>query len=255
MKKSERFKLSSTPIAEAVFCIDISGVSQCKKNELAALMGRMSPDYIPDGDSLTNSFTFDMAHPERGASPTTVYSGSRFKRGQSEILGLMNLDGQTVRLAYSRLPPYDGWDRFANEGKRLLDGYIRAAASDSGPVIKRVGIRFINKIALPPGGCEMKEVFCSAPNNPDEIRSIRAENFLYRDTAYYNDYDLYGTVVKTLVKGSDGRPVAVFDADVFCMPAVAYQNFGFEKLLAAAHALKNDLFFGSLTASILEKYR
>ena len=139
--------LNPAPVIEAVFCVDFAGLPQLTSKSAVFLMQAVDAKYEKKGDLVSRSLMFDMTSPVREIKPDTTWNGGRFQDGNSDVAVLSNLTPQIVRFCYSRLKPYSSWVEFVATGQRLVNGFVAAQKAD--PVVKRVGIRYINHFAVP----------------------------------------------------------------------------------------------------------
>src|SRR3954468_20403942 len=72
------------------------------------------------------------------------WKGVRFRSSDERQLAQFNRDG----LVFSRLPPYENWEKFNAEAMRLWPVFIEIARATQ---LQRLGLRFINRIQLPAG--------------------------------------------------------------------------------------------------------
>lgn len=237
--------LNPAPVIEAVFCVDFAGLPQLTSKSAVFLMQAVDAKYEKKGDLVSRSLMFDMTSPVREIKPDTTWNGGRFQDGNSDVAVLSNLTPQIVRFCYSRLKPYSSWVEFVATGQRLVNGFVAAQKAD--PVVKRVGIRYINHFAVPAGKCRLSDILVSAPADPIDVSNIEARDFFYRDTAYYGEYGLSATSIKCMQRTPEGDPVVVVDFDVFDMPDVEVSKMDWHSMLERAHGLKNELFFGAVT--------
>lgn len=246
-------KLDPAPVVEAVFCVDLAGLPPLKPDRIPDLMKMIDDGYAKESDILVKSLTFDMQKNGEAIAHGQQTTGMRFKKEKQHIVGLSNFDQQTVRFGYSRLRPYDSWESFVLEGKGVFERFV-GSCGKLDPVVKRFGIRFVNVLPVGADECKMAELLYSVPPDPKDVSNINIEDFLYRDTAYYKDYDLMATVVRASNKDASGNLAAVFDSDIFTKPNVDVSKFDVNELLGRAHELKNALFFGGVSETWYKKF-
>ena len=243
MKKYPALKLA--PVVEAVFCVDFAGLPQLTQKGATLLMQATDEKYVKKGDLVSRSLLFDMVSPGHEVKPETTWNGVRFQNGDSDIVVLSNLEPQVVRFCYSRLKPYDSWNAFVSTGQRLLDGFVAVQKTD--PIVKRIGIRYVNQIKVPLGKCKLSDILLCAPMDPVDVPDIESREFFYRETSYYGQYGLNATSIKSTQKTQDGNPIVVVDFDVFDTPNTEMSRMDWPSILERAHGLKNALFFGTVT--------
>lgn len=246
-------KLDPAPIAEAIFCVDMAGTPPLIPARLPDLMSAMDNAYVKESDILVKTMTFNLQKDGETVTPLQQTSGVRFKKEKVHVIGLSNLDQQVVRFGYSRLKPYASWDGFITEAKRMFGRFLEVRKCD--PVVKRIGVRFINVLPVDAERCKMSDVLYSVPVDPKGITNINIDDFFYRDTAYYSDFDLKATVIRASSKDPNGKLLAIYDADIFTNPELENSKLQLDELLDRVHALKNALFFGGVSEIWYKKYK
>lgn len=146
MAKSSQFVESAhyehAPILEAV--IDIHAVPSVSPLEA---LGRA--DWAPQGyERLDQVFAF-------GATIVFGESGGIMESSAPrQLIGYRYLSGDKERIlqvressfTFSKLPPYDRWEPFAEEAHVLWDKYVAVAKPER---VTRIGVRYINRIEIP----------------------------------------------------------------------------------------------------------
>ena len=87
-------------------------------------------------------------------------------------------------LSVSVMAPYPGWETFKPQIAEALEAYIATGVGN--PNIVRIGVRYVNRIALPGVAVELSDYFTvpppSAPGLPDNLGG-----FLMRQEFFYED--------------------------------------------------------------------
>lgn len=154
--------------------------------------------------------------------------------------------------SFNKLKPYESWEIFSSEAHQLWDLYIKIAQ----PIkIKRMALRYINRIEIPLPISDFKEYILTipeiAPNLPQGLASflmmLVIPNPEIGATAIINEVMETTTVQQTL-------PI-IFDIDVF--KDVNY-NINYDELWKEFDQLrifKNDIFFNSMTDKAKELFK
>ena len=242
-------RLSTPPVVEAVFCVDFAGFRQITKESALGLMSAVSSEYVYSGDMVSRAMTFDIKAMERPVLPVTLWEGAKFIKNKSNVIVLTNLDAQVVRFSYGRLEPYESWEKFIDEGRHVLDAFVSAQTIN--PIVKRVGVRFINRIFPSKPQCPITDILYSVPPDPRNVAGISSCDFFYKDTSYYADFDLNATSVRATQRNVGKGVSIVVDTDVFVMPDKEYSLMEWESLLGCVRKLKNALFFGSVSEKFI----
>lgn len=240
----EMRKLQNPPLVEVAMCIDMAGVPPVTKERVEQIAKSVAPAYEYDSDIREGTAAFNPENPNGDIRSMWMWKGVRFK-AKKNIFIISSLDQQVVRFGYSKLAPYVSWEDFMKEGFELMRRVRDYYKTDI--VVKRVGIRSVNRITLSGRSYSLKDIFRNSPASPLERKSVSIDEIFVRDSARYPEYDLYATTVKLGRKSAPGIVECFFDTDVFARPNSEWSQVKFEDLLARMRALKNDLFFGSVT--------
>lgn len=108
------------------------------------------------------------------------------------------------------LSPYEGWESFSRRIGRALSAY-RAVLDP--PDVRRIGVRYVNRILLPGPSADLDDYFTIGPRSPESL-TMTMSNFLIRVEANFKGDP--ARVVQTLASSGaeDERAVVVLDLDV-----------------------------------------
>lgn len=208
---------------------------------------------LPDYAFLDShrAFQYDMKMVQ-GKPPDQVYrdlgwSGMRFRSADEKAIARFSKDG----FAFSRLEPYEAWERLSDESTRLWMMFIETAH----PIeIGRIGVRFINRIQVPAGERCFEHYISPAPKTPRGLE-LPFQNFMHHDVLDVPGHPYAINVVRMmqLQPGNDGTALAIIlDIDVFTTTTLELQESTRMKRLNEMRWLKNKVFFGSVTSKALE---
>ncbi|MES2614074.1 MAG: TIGR04255 family protein [Bdellovibrionota bacterium] len=150
------------------------------------------------------------------------------------------LDG----FAYSRLKPYQGWDKAFPEAKSLWLEYKNTL----NPIkAKRLAIRFINRIEIPETKFNLSKYFLS-PIEPPNIEGAEIENFIKQIVFKVPSYGCRAVIIQTLVPNRKPMSTTViFDLEVSTEINTNIAEDDFDRIFLKLRAAKNDLFEESIT--------
>lgn len=195
---------------------------------------------------------------EGGKSPSQKvidlgWKGLRFRSTDEKHIAQFNRDG----FVFSRLEPYKDWRQLSDEGLKLWKIFKELAR----PVeIHRIGLRFINRIFLPPDELRYEDYIQPAPASPTGI-NLPFYRFMHYDTLAVPGYPYAVNVIRTiqLPEAPGGPGVAlILDIDVFTIKE--FEIAGVEGSMLAQRLtemrwLKNKIFFGSISLKAKELFR
>ncbi len=155
------------------------------------------------------------------------------------------------RYVFSRLAPYESWNRFRDEALRLWSLHMELAQPTE---VQRLGLRFINSIAIPGEG-DLAE-FLQAPPTPLLEMELTFTGFLHKDTLAVPGHPYVVNFIKTIqpAQGGEGAGL-ILDIDVFTTQPVGTDQVAIERHLAEMRWLKNKIFFGSITPKAMETFK
>jgi uncharacterized protein (TIGR04255 family) len=192
----------------------------------------------------------------RGGQPPTQrvselgLKGVRFRSADERHIVQFNRDG----FVFSRLQPYEDWEQLSKEAMRLCQFHLEFARSTE---IQRVGVRFINRIQLPPEELRFEDYIQAAPQPPHSLE-LPFAGFMHYDTLAMPGYAYMINVIKTIhvPPALQTQGIAlILDIDVFTTQPFALGENAIEKRLAEMRWLKNKVFFGSVTDKALKIFQ
>lgn len=238
---SEHPHLVNAPIREALIDFRVRLPPAFSPETLLALTEELSAQYPGVGPV----HQFQGAIQLGGEGPVSVHGtpqllGYRLESADGLGIAQVRIDGFT----FSRLEPYESWDRMVD------DAWIvwRMYAERSKPLgVERIATRFINRIALPPSG-QLAEVFSVPPVVPDG----RMDSLLFRYQLAPTDGV---TAIVSLATGDGPDPSMILDIDCFVRKSFPTDDDALQRQLRKVRDAKNRIFFGSLTPETIERFR
>lgn len=149
------------------------------------------------------------------------------------------LDGFT----FNRLKPYESWEQFRGEARRLWDHYLEVASPVSA---SRIALRYINKIDLPLP-VDFKQYILTTPEISADLPQ-ELSGFFMRLVLPFEKRNCTGVITLTLADST--RPDCaslVFDIDVYREEILNAQDERIWTLMEDLRNTKNEIFFKSLT--------
>lgn len=241
------------PITEALLDIRVSLPSDTSLEMLELFQQEIKNQYPLTRKRVSGTFSFgfkDQAAPVVEQSAHT--DGFFFTSADQQRIVQARLDGFT----FSWLKPYDRWETFRDEAKRLWEHYQKIASPLS---ITRVALRYINRIDLPfkdGRSVDFNEYLLTRPEISPELPQDLAD-FFVRLVIMEKKLPAFAVVTQTLQQADKQSGVLplILDIDVFreaTFPCATEEVWCFfEKL----RQLKNDVFLRSLTDKTKELFR
>lgn len=242
--------LPSAPIVEAV--IQVHARPQMPWNEpdvLACLKPKLSE--------------FEKTFSRNNVKHEVKFGAAQVPQVSAEDLGWHGLEcqskDQSVQFSrdgfvYSRLQPYQGWGQFFGEAMRLWKIFLETAQPAD---IQRVGLRFINKIKLPPKEFNFENYIQPYPEPPFGL-DFPFLSFFHHDTLAVPGHPYAINIIRTIQPPAnieaDGLGLVV-DIDAFTTQPQEIKDGVLEQRLAELRWLKNKAFFGSVTPDAMKLFR
>lgn len=177
------------------------------------------------------------------------WKGVRFQSSDKKQIVQFNRDG----FVFSRLEPYENWEQLHKEGLRLWAIYAELTQ----PIeVGRIGLRYINRIQLPPDELRFEEYLEAAPTPPKGLE-VPFYGFLHQDTLAVPDHPYAINVIRTIqpmVPGTQGVSL-ILDIDVYTIQGFELDEQVFNQRLPEMRWLKNKVFFGGITPKALSLFR
>jgi uncharacterized protein (TIGR04255 family) len=257
LKKNEMtpddLHLEHAPIVEALIVIDVEPLNDETMSRVQTVAEGFRTDY-PESEPLRQSqFKLGMDLRSGGiisrASDDASF-GRKYVSKDKRQLVVFRRDG----FNFSRLPPYERWDSFRSEAKRLWKFY--RSATGPAPIV-RFGLRFINRVFIPFGRSisEFLKMYPELPNGPDGSSLTVNSSYMRVDSALTEPRGQLIIQQATLPAEREGFATLSLDFDLSFIPIQGSgEEYVWDTLESARH-IKNQLFVDSLTPSFLETFQ
>lgn len=227
---------AKSPITEALVDFQVSLPSDVGIEKLEQLHHLVEDQY--PGSKVrrrwTQEFKFRGGEPAQDSKPVATVDGCVFSSEDDRQIVQFRLDGFT----FSRLSPYQGWDQFVTEARRLWEIYIDGAEPLS---VQRLALRYINRLELL-HGADLDDYFTVGPRIPDGLLDQLAG---YTGRLQVWDKDRSAYAILTLATERD--EAVTLDIDTFSVTDVAPDSTKVWSIVDDLRAYKNEIFFGSIT--------
>lgn len=154
---------------------------------------------------------------------------------------------------FSRLRPYDRWEQLVAEAMRLWAIFVDLARPTQVP---RIGLRFINRMDLPPTPVRIEDYLYPAPQGARGL-DVPFRHFFHQDAFDVAGHPYAVRLIRTTqpVPGPDPQHIGIIiDIDVFTTRPFDPDRKTIEDRLTEMRWLKNKMFFGSVTSKALEAF-
>lgn len=242
---SQQVHLRNAPVTEALLDIRVRFSEDLELPRLLSLAPQVSARYPTrrDRHQITGRFEVKEGHPTSAATETI--DGYMFFSADEKQVFQARKDGFTL----NRLKPYENWESFRDEAKRLWDLYRRL----SSPEILRIGLRYINKIDIPMPVHDLIDYLPAAPVIPKGLPQ-NVNSFLTR--VVLSEPTLQASAVITQLFEQIVDPnflPLMLDIDVFMDRGLIEEDEAW-KVFEQLRELKNAIFFSSITEKTKELF-
>ena len=201
-------------------------------------------------NAVRQEITFGVRIEPKAATQELGWRGLRLQSADQLHVAQFNRDS----FVFSRLQPYESWEHLEKEAMRLWQLHFKIA----GPTeVQRLGVRFINRIAMPPQATRFEDYIEPHPQTPREL-DLPFLNFLHKETLLVPERDYGINLTKTLQLAQDRKVEGagiILDIDVFTTQPFVIDHAELERRLTEMRWLKNKAFFGTITAEALEAFQ
>ncbi len=241
--------LSKAPVVEAVLEIKTIPAEAWEENPVfEKAKSEFGSDYSFESEnSVLFTMKFKALIPAVDNKSETGWSGLRLTSGDNTEIYKLTRESYV----YSRLSPYQGWETFK---ERALQGWSRYWNIAGKQNVKRIGIRFINRIDFIEK--DLPELFTLYPVQIGTIEKDIAGYFQQNMYAYENGKYLTNFIqaVQMPEKSSD-KPAMIMDIDVYTTDEFIINEKDIEPCLEKIREYKNDIFFGAVNDKLIERLK
>ncbi|MBE0503181.1 MAG: TIGR04255 family protein [Desulfuromonadales bacterium] len=248
--------LRSAPIVEAVIDIRAFPVKPFEESAVRSSLEEKLGGYsfLDSHHEIHHEVRFDGEKPPEPVMINMGWKGARFQSSDQKNIAQFNRDG----FVFSRLAPYQDWQSFSQEGKSLWSVFKEIADPAT---IGRIGLRFINRIELPPGELDIEQYLRNAPAPPANL-DLPFLGFMHQETLVAPGHPYAINLIRTIQPPQNPSVTGIaviLDIDVFTIESIAQPVENDDNKLAhSLHEmrwLKDKAFFGSITESGLERFK
>jgi uncharacterized protein (TIGR04255 family) len=241
------------PITEAIIDIQIAPTLAPDSEKLALIVKRFLSDYPEANERLsTGSVTIGTSIGEGGSAPEA--STTQIKRGFIAFSPNRERAFQALNYGFSasKLPPYKNWYDLRDEAHRLWHGYKEIVQPT---LIRRVALRYINRIDLPLPCGELKDfVKTTVEISPDLPQAI--SHFYLQAHLPQQDLNSNCIINSAIMPREQANFLPLlFDIDLACESSVPQEEAEIWNLLERMRDRKNEIFEASITDRTRELFR
>ena len=230
---------SKAPLTEAVLDIRVELASEITLQQLREVQVVEEVRYPRREDNVIVVGQMSMGR-QVGASAQQTQNGYRFVSQDNRQIFQARLDGFT----FSRLAPYETWESFQNEARRLWEVYRPIAKPKN---IKRLALRYINRLDLPLPIKDFKDYLRTIPEISSDMSQGLSGYFMQLQLPQ-PDLEAMLHLNQTLIPPPSPSLVSVvLDFDLFCKDNVPSEDKDIWKQFETLRNRKNEVFEACIT--------
>ncbi|MGJ5673714.1 MAG: TIGR04255 family protein [Nostochopsis sp.] len=232
-------RYSRAPITEALIDIQVRLPQEVKLDVLAQVYSSIQTEY-PKREEMLMFQGQIIAGASVGATASQSQIGYKvFSDDQKQILQV-RLDGFT----FSRLAPYDCWETFRDEAKRLWSIYQSLTHPEA---IARLAVRYINRLDIPLPVGDLKDYLRTFPEVSPDLPQGLSGYFMQLQIPQDNLTTML-ILNQALVPPPTPEFVSILlDLDLFAERDIPKDEIGLWGTLEQMHEQKNKAFEACIT--------
>jgi len=232
-------RYSRAPIREAVIEIKVALPLTINLADLAKVQLGHEQAYPVHGTMAEHGFKYNKR--EGLSIPEAPKLAGHLFRSQD---GKQIIQCYLERFAFGRLEPYEGWEPFCHEARRMWDVYRSIAHPER---ISRIAVRYINRIDIPLPISDFKDFLRTGPEVSPSLPQGLSGFFMHLEMPIG---ELQGMLLlnQTIVPPPDPSVVSVIlDIDLFRMEKLPQSDPELWGLFEQFHVYKNKVFEDCIT--------
>ncbi len=239
--------LSKAPIVEAALDIRVIPSAQWDETTLQSELKPRLPEY-PKVETLRGARVqiIPPGQPGKPAFEDIGCVGLKFHSNDNLHISQFNKGA----FVFSRLKPYTDWGKFSQEALRLWKVYCDLLKPTE---VKRIGLRFINRIAIKQETVEFSDYYKYPPESLKEL-NWPLGGYLHHDVMRVPETSYSVNLIKT-VQTVPGETGLILDIDVFMQSQFKYDELRIIECLEEMRWVKDKIFFNSITQKALEELK
>ena len=230
---------SKAPLTEAVLDIRVELPSEITLQKLRDIQVGEEENYPRREDSIIVVGQVSMGA-QVGASAKQTPNGYRFVSQDNRQIFQARTDGFT----FNRLAPYETWESFRDEARRLWEIYRPIANPKN---ISRLALRYINRLDLPLPLKDFKDYLRTFPEISSDMSQGLSGYFMQLQLPQ-PDLEAMLHLNQTLIPPPTPNFVSVvLDLDLFCKDNVPSEDQEIWKRFEILRTRKNEVFEACIT--------
>lgn len=245
----EHAHLNNAPIVEAVIDFRFQPALNIEYDKIEAIHKIIASEYPVKHESKQFQLDF-VVGPEQTTQQTVSDEtvGYRFENPDKKYVFVASKNGFSI----SKLAPYEDWERFLYEAKKLAEAYFGVLGNQN---ITRTAVRYINVIEVADERADFDDYLVAGPKVPEGLPNV-VQEFLIRNVIPCLEQKASVTIVQAYgAENPIEKAKVILDIDAVCHEEYDSNTGKQWELLDILRTLKNNAFFKSLLPKALEPYK
>jgi uncharacterized protein (TIGR04255 family) len=241
-------RFPNAPIKEAILDVRVELPPEITLDQLLRFQGAIRERYPQKRERKRWQATLGFT--ESGLqTPVSKGGPDGFLFSSEDGLNIVQarLDGYT----FNRLQPYQEWKLFRDEAKRLWEHYLQIATPTA---VKRLALRYINRIGLPVPFNDFKEYMLTTPEIAPALPQ-GLKTFFMRLEIPHDSYHAVALITQTIEPPSNGLLPLIFDIDVVRQATISPGSGEIWDAFELLREFKNEIFFNTVTDKAKELFK
>jgi uncharacterized protein (TIGR04255 family) len=240
-------RYSRPPIREALIEVQVTLPPGVTADTLAQVQVGQEEAY-PTRDRLYFQHAVPLAGDGTPPAPGLSLIGHSFHSRDGKQVVHARLNG----FLFSRLQPYEGWQPFRNEARRLWEIYRAVARPE---VITRVALRYVNQLDIPLSAANLKDYVRVVPDVPPGLPPTVSDFFMQLQIPQEGLRAMLFLNEATLKPSPPGGASILLDIDLFREAGPPQEEASLWDFVERLHARKNQVFEECITDRTRELIR
>ncbi|MDZ7965370.1 MAG: TIGR04255 family protein [Nostoc sp. DedSLP03] len=228
------------PITEAVIDLRVEMSFEGGLSSLNDFGHRIQAEYLKRSELVNVESQIQIKEGETSIAGNQTVFGYRYSSPDNKQIVQARLDG----FSFSRLAPYEKWEIFRDEARRLWDLY---QVTTNSTTVTRVAVRYINRLDLPLPLNNLKEYLLTAPEISHKLSQGLSDYFMQLEIPQ-EDIEATLVLIEALIPSSKDNFLSVLlDIDLFSHVDFASNDDKHWSLLETFRSRKNEIFEACIT--------
>lgn len=241
--------LDRAPIVEAVIHWRARSEKAFERERLLEGLKASLPDYPTVRPQQEVQLEAQIGPEGAAQAQRASWHGFRLESKDQRYIAQFTRNG----FIFSRVAPYENWDRFVAEARRLWQIHVELTAPSE---IERLGVRFINRI-VPVDFDKMNEILAKPPQCPSAL-TLPISEFLHRTRFNIPGHPYNINIIQATQPPGPPETEAlslILDIDVFTTKTTELEDAALDARLREMRWLKNKAFYSLLTEQAIERFK